>query len=447
MIKKNVYGLVTMIFTVITVFYIANVPAVEMIRLFPIEKYDKSIEYWINSGSKKYEKKLLDTKYQKQRLFELIGIYYSALYSNHRHHSNYPSFINYYRSFYIGSPWNKAHVEFVLNNPNKNGYFILDEENLSLSKFDNSLNIDSIDGVDKRIYGINFRPYDEKWLNKIRDNMNLSNLAPHYNPQNRAIATGNIAIRALPTYDRGFYNHKIAGEGYPFDNLQLAAVNPGTPLYILTTSRDRRWYLVLAPEYLGWVESLCVARVDAKFIKKWRYMANQKTIGFIRSDVSVLNQYGHYQFSGYVGMFLPAATHYSSSDARIRVLIPIKMPDDTAKIGSAKLNSQDVVVLPLVATPKNFAKVLSSLHNRPYAWGGMDSYNDCSAEMKAIFALFGIFLPRNSTFQLLAGKTVNLDNESPEMRLKYLSEHGVAFLTIVYIKGHVLLYLGNHKII
>ncbi len=38
--------------------------------------------------------------------------------------------------------------------------------------------------------------------------------------------------------DPSFFSPKLAGEGYPFDNLQVSAIRPGTPLYVLRAERS-----------------------------------------------------------------------------------------------------------------------------------------------------------------------------------------------------------------
>lgn len=71
-------------------------------------------------------------------------------------------------------------------------------------------------------------------LDQITYNMNIAQFANlDYNSNNRAIAIDNLHARALPTNDVHFYSNKIAGQGYPFDNLQETAIWAGTPLYVV----------------------------------------------------------------------------------------------------------------------------------------------------------------------------------------------------------------------
>ncbi|CNU75800.1 cell wall-associated hydrolase [Salmonella enterica subsp. enterica serovar Bovismorbificans] len=38
---------------------------------------------------------------------------------------------------------------------------------------------------------------------------------------------------------------------------------------------------------------------------------------------------------------------------------------------------------------------------------------------------------------------VDLSHKNPQMRIDYLTRYGKAFTTLVYIPGHIMLYIGN----
>ena len=56
---------------------------------------------------------------------------------------------------------------------------------------------------------------------------------------------------------------------------------------------------------------------------------------------------------------------------------------------------------------------------------------------------FGIFLPRNLLPQSLSGKRIDLSHYSTNERLNYLMKYGKLFKNLVYIKGHIMLSVGN----
>ena len=79
---------------------------------------------------------------------------------------------------------------------------------------------------------------------------------------------------------------------------------------------------------------------------------------------------------------------------------------------------------------------------------GNDNFNnDCSAELRSLLMPFGVFLPRNSAAQIeAASRVVDLSQANTDERLRYLKEHGKPFTTLVYIPGHIMLYIGNAAI-
>ncbi len=102
--------------------------------------------------------------------------------------------------------------------------------------------------------------------------------------------------------------------------------------------------------------------------------------------------------------------------------------------------------MPLTASPKNLVKIINQLKNRPYGWGDAFFFNDCSQEMKSLFTPFGIWLPRNSAQQAKLSSTLDLSKNNIDERINLLKEKGHPLMTIIYIGGHVMLYIGNKDI-
>lgn len=100
--------------------------------------------------------------------------------------------------------------------------------------------------------------------------------------------------------------------------------------------------------------------------------------------------------------------------------------------------------MPWEMTPEHLATLMQSMNGRPYGWGNSNFNNDCSAELRSLLMPFGIFLPRNSAAQIqAANRVVDLAQANTRDRLRYLKEHGKPFITLVYIPGHIMLYIGN----
>ena len=408
--KMAIYSVFLSVFLSVTSAIAVEVPIVR----FSLDNYSQKIENWFDPKDSDYDKPLMSASDQKNRLQE----YYNHCYATDDK---------------AESPWSKKYVERKLQ--------IEFSEGIIREAYGNSAKKDQ-----KKIgYGENFHPYSDQWIENIITNINISQFkSQEYNPNNRGIAIKNLHARDIPTTDPYFYDFSQAGEGYPFDNIQQSAVWVGTPLYIVGQTLDQQWYLVLTPHLMFWVQSEGVARTSEEFIEEWQKNAAKKMVAITRTNTSVIDTNGQYQFNAYIGSVFPGVGDADDATT-IKVLIPVADVQHNAQIISAKLNNKDAVVMPLGVTKHNFATVISTMLGRPYGWGGMYFYNDCSAELQNLYVPFGIWLPRNSGSQEYAGKTI-VDKTSAHVqeRINYLMEQGEKLITIVSIGGHVMLYIGSY---
>jgi cell wall-associated NlpC family hydrolase len=383
----------------------------ERISLFPIEHYSQQLSDWIKPDDVNYNKPLMDASLQKKR---------------------FESFYNHYYGDY--SPWNSDYVNHLLKAPAEDNVKAL-EANL-IEMFNNK------DKPDNQIgYGENFRPHTADWINAIAANINFSQLTNlNYTSDNQAIVIDNLQARALPTDDVHFFNHQLAGQGYPFDNLQISALWAGTPVYILGQTRDHAWTMVLTTDFIGWVKTNGIARVNAGFINAWKTAAKNQLTAITHTQTSIVDEQGTYRFLAYVGSLFPSMTTQDG----FKIMIPVADSQHNAVISYANVSAQDAIKMPAPITPHNISNIMKTLIGRPYGWGNMYFYNDCSAELKNLFTAFGIWLPRHSSDQVRMGKLVDMTAKSPEQRLSYLMENGQRYLTLIYIGGHVVLYIGNY---
>ncbi len=247
-------------------------------------------------------------------------------------------------------------------------------------------------------------------------------------------------VRALPTDDPLFNDPRQAGEGYPFDNLQMSSLRPGTPVYTLTKSKDQRWQYVVSPAVTGWVHSEDIASADQKFITQWVLLAHKQLGAFINAPVSV-HAAGVYYFTGRPGTILPFRHQRAG---QFLIAAPVRDSNGRASIHWVWLSGNEFTAMPWKMTPENIAVLMKAMHGAPYGWGNFNFYNDCSAEVRSLLMPFGIFLPRHSSAQVeAAGRVVDLSHKNPQMRIDYLTRYGKAFTTLVYIPGHIMLYIGN----
>ncbi|MDI1352647.1 MAG: SH3 domain-containing protein, partial [bacterium] len=257
----------------------------------------------------------------------------------------------------------------------------------------------------------------------------------------KAIAINNTYARALPDASPDFFHFSLPGQGFPFDNLQESVIWSGTPLYIISVSKNKAWSLVLTPDaYFSWVKSNDIAITSKRFINQWQDAAQKNMVAITQTESSVFDNNHQFQFSSYIGAVFPLVStnkHISS------ILIPKKNAQQQAIIALGNILSEQVSVMPLSASKQNLVKLIKQLQNRPYGWGGAFFFNDCSQELKSIFTPLGIWLPRNSFQQAHFTNTIDLSEKSLDERLQILENQGHPLMTLIYIGGHVMLYLGK----
>ncbi|PJD92779.1 MAG: hypothetical protein CK424_04160 [Legionella sp.] len=380
---------------------------------FSMAGYSQNVDHYLSPQDDRYMKPLISTEYQQTQTQQFYQHYYADDAEGL-------------------SPWSEQFVAAVLPQVYAQELSILDQFN-NLNK-----------PFNEKHYAENFKEHDEVWWQTIKTNMDLPALImAKFQPEHRAIAVANTFARALPDIAPDFYHVSLPGQGFPFDNLQDSVIWVGTPLYVLSTSQDKAWSLVLTPDgYFSWIKSLDMAYVSADVMQKWQRAAQRQLVAVTATATPILDHQQHFQCSGYIGTVLPM---HGQDEQAWHVFVPVKNRHHRAVIKIGKINKASAAAMPLQATPQNMAKILQQLQNRPYGWGGAFLFNDCSLEMKSIFTPFGVWLPRNSAQQAKLDATENLSVLNMDERLKVLQEKGHPLMTLIFIGGHVMLYLGQHQ--
>lgn len=337
--------------------------------------------------------------------------------------------MHYYQSDEKGlSPWSPSFVKAVYP-------LALSIENEILDSYHNENK-----PAETMHYQENFKPRTEKWWLKLKQAMQLSQLnQASYQSNRRAIIIANTFARNLPEQSPDFFHSSLPGQGFPFDNLQDSALWIGTPIYILGTTENKAWSLVLTPDgYITWIKSEHYALVTEAFIQQTQQVSKQ-LVAITQTETPILNLNQEFLTLSYIGSVFPLVAQSSTHN---RILIPIKSEDNSARWIEAIIPNESSDLMPLKASVQNFEKIIQELQSRPYGWGGQFFLNDCSQELKSLFTPFGIWLPRNSFQQSQMGTPVDLSSESEEKRIQILKEKGQPWLTLIYVKGHVMLYTG-----
>lgn len=277
-----------------------------------------------------------------------------------------------------------------------------------------------------------------------------------------AITVRYTDLREVPTHMPRYAEPTPDPRANPFDYNQYSLLPVGTPLLIAHSSRDGQWFYVETPVAAGWVDARDAAFTGEDFQTRYR----QRPLAALLRDKVRLD--GTQAAYAHIGALLPLASSTPSltpppeggkaagspktatrpetgTEPRWTVLVPEKGPDGYARLTRASLSLQEAAPKPLPLTPDALASVGNVMMGQRYGWGGAFGNRDCSALTRELFTPFGIWLPRNSLAQCRTGKQISLEGLTPKAKERALLEKGSPFLSLVWMRGHIMLYVGPHN--
>lgn len=272
-------------------------------------------------------------------------------------------------------------------------------------------------------------------MKKLQHNASLKS---YPNARSRGITTRNTNLRILPTATPDFNSSDGDSSAWPFDNLQRSSVPANTPIFVCHLSADKSWALVETSFTFGWIPVEDFASVNNEFVKVWE---SGRYAVIIRDQTSVLDENGRFLVRASVGHIFPLT---EDSGDKMQVSIAVADRNRQAVIQRGFVPVEAAAVKPLRFNPVNAAKIANEMIGEPYGWGGLYGNRDCSSMTRDFFAVFGIWLPRHSEDQVKeAGVYIDLAGFSPEQKEKIILEKGVPYLSLLWRKGHVMLYIGQ----
>jgi len=284
-------------------------------------------------------------------------------------------------------------------------------------------------------YGSNLRLNEPKWFEEVKENANFEK----YATLNRHAASMHYAnLRAFPTHRPLFRDFKEAGEGFPFDYLQNSSVNPMEPLFVTHYSKDKAWVHVITSTATGWLRSREIAYVSDE---QKKIFIQSKHVSIISDKQPVYDKSGEFLFRARIGMILPVKEEKQQS---YEVLVFKRGLDANAKIESVRVAVEYASLQGDTMQTLITSQVLNDLLKTSYGWGGMFEDRDCSATMRDFFTPFGIWLPRNSGAQAKEGRVIDMQALSNDEKERLILDKGIPFRTLLYRKGHIVLYIGEH---
>lgn len=301
----------------------------------------------------------------------------------------------------------------------------------SLSAHDISWGVRSLGS--KQGYAENLRPYpQDRWAHVVA----LQDLPGYPSMNARAVTVRNTALRVLPSSRPFFLNPALPGEGFPFDYFQNTALWLGTPVLVTHVSLDRAWYFVETAMASGWVRNEDVAMADAAFRARYE----SRDLVALRGDETSLVRDGRFVGQTHVGAVFPL---HSQGSHGFTVRVPVRGATGQAAMAQADLGYHQAALMPMPLTSRAVAELADAMAGQLYGWGGMFENRDCSSTMRDLFLPFGIWLPRNSAQQARSGgELVPLDGLDASAKLQVIRERGVPFASLIWLPGHIGLYLG-----
>ena len=282
-------------------------------------------------------------------------------------------------------------------------------------------------------YGENLQPLENSFFTDVYERSNFKDFATLNKP---AITIKALDIRAFPSDKPLLMDPKKAGEGFPFDYLQNSSIAPNKPVLVSHYSRDREWVFIQASFAYGWVKARDIVFVPKKYTKL--YQEAQKEF-FIKENMPVYDSKGNFLFRSRIGMMLPEIDDASSA---YKLLTIVNYKNSQPYYRESKFSNKLVHQGILNFNSKNIVMIFNEVANVKYGWGGMYGQRDCSSILRDFYAPFGLWLPRNSYEQSKIGKVISLENLSDEEKIAKIQAEAIPFETLLYKKGHILLYVG-----
>ncbi len=329
---------------------------------------------------------------------------------------------SYLKAWY--SPWLDAKVK----SNKKEVFWILKEMNKSTG------------------YGEDLKPNAKAFNDELIKSMDIE----HYpSVKIKAVVARDSDVRAVPT-NKPFY---LSPKGYPFDRYQNSLIFQGTPVLITHFNTDKTYAHIQSSFVYGWIKVSDLAYMHDKDIELLTKLKNY--VMPIKDKIPLYTDYGGFYTNARVGelfALIPQSQNASQNPQKkeLKAYGFLRDAKGYAALQSVILDERDFFVFPKAFNSENMAYFIDTMLGQKYGWGGLLGNRDCSAFTRDSFANFGILLPRNSYAQSrYANNYVDLSSMKAKEKEDYIIKNATPFGTLIYLKGHIMLYLGayNHQAI
>jgi len=274
------------------------------------------------------------------------------------------------------------------------------------------------------------------FLQNIKDDLNLQAIQGSSTTTRYALTTSYCDQKIIPT-DLALLKKK---NEIHFDRNQNSALDIATPLAILHSSADGQWHYGIGPTSSGWVRSSHLAFGEKKEIVD--YLSTKSFVVTTAAKTPILIG-GRYHDYTRMGVRLPSLL---TIDNNTMVMIPSADAEGNLVFTNATVNTANVHQGYLPYTAQTILQQAFKFLHAPYGWGGMYGEQDCSKFLQEIYATVGVKLPRNSLSQSnVSENKLELSDLTQQSKHTFLKTSSIVGGTILHLKGHIVLYLGEYK--
>ena len=285
-------------------------------------------------------------------------------------------------------------------------------------------------------YAENFQPLKKKFFNTMLDSSNFKTFATI---NKKAITLKETNIRAYPTIKPLLKDPSLAGEGFPFDYMQNSTIAANKPIFISHYSKDREWAYIFSSFTSGWIKLDELVILDKKYTDKWQ---KAQQVRIVVEGVPIYGNDENFLFKSKVGMMFALV---SEDDKTYTILTVSSYNGNKPLFIKSKIYKIIARKNVLNLNRDNLTNIINEVSVTNYGWGGIYGQRDCSSMLRDLFSPFGIWLPRNSYQQSKLGKVISFNGMSDEDKIKLIKEKAVPFQTLLYKKGHIVLYVGTYR--
>lgn len=291
-------------------------------------------------------------------------------------------------------------------------------------------------GVKKRYYGENLQLISDEEIDTL---IASTNFEAYGTINAHAILIANEQMRNLPTQKPFFKKTTLPGEGYPFDYMQTSRIHIAEPILISHYTKDGAWAYVETSFASGWIPVQSMTVLDAQ---KRQEIIGAKKIAITTDNAALYNEANRFVSYAKVGAILPIS---SEDETSFYAFIYKQDAFFNAQKVTLKIPKTHASIVPLAFNATTITHLGQGFLGEKYGWGGYLDNRDCSAMTRDFLSPFGVWIPRNSAAQKNFGEYVSLKDLTPKEKEAMILKHGIAFLSLIYLKGHIMLYAGEFE--